>query len=126
MSNYGLIKFRTPTGQNLSLRGSVTHNPLNYSREAIVNTDGAVDGSETATGYRFAMSLAAKDSEGNPVNLAQLFALNKVTFTFIHDSERVVRTYSRAMLTGDPQVDDMTGELSGITGVAEGYLETAV
>ncbi len=124
MSNYGLIKFRTPTGQNLSLRGSVTHNPLNYSREATVNTDGTVDGSETATGYRFAMSLAAKDADGNPVNLAQLFALNKVTFTFIHDSERVTRTYSRAMLAGDPQVDDMTGELSGITGVAEGYLET--
>lgn len=123
MSNYGLIKFRTPTGQNLSLRGSVTHNPLNYSREATVNTDGTVDGSETATGYRFAMSLAAKDSEGNPVNLAQLFGLNKVTFTFIHDSEGVSRTYSRAILTGDPQVDDMTGELSGISGVAEGYLE---
>lgn len=125
MSNYGLIKFRSPTGQNLSLRGSVTHNPLNYSREATVNTDGTVDGTEAAQGYRFAMSLAAKDASGNPVNWAQLFGFDKVTFTFIHDSERVVRTYSRAMLTGDPQVDDMTGEVSGITGTAEGFLETA-
>lgn len=125
MSNYGLIKFRTPTGQNRSLRGSVTHNPLNFSREAVANLDGTLDGTETPQGYRFAMSLTGKDADGSPVDWRQLFAFDKVTFTFIHDSERIVRTYSRAMLTGDPQVDDITGEVSGISGVAEGFLETA-
>ena len=124
MSNYGLIKFRLPTGRNLSVRGSVTRNPLNFSREAVVNLDGTVDGSESAQGHRFAMSIAARDSDGNPVDIAALFALEKVTFTIMHESERIDRTYSRATLFGDPQVDDSNGEVSGINGVAEGYLET--
>lgn len=123
MSNYGLIKFRLPNGQNLGLRGSVTHNPLRFSREAVVNLDGTVEGTETPTGYRFAMSLTGKDADGNPVDWSQIFAFDKVTFSFIHESERINRTYSRAMLVGDPQVDDITGEVSGISGVAEGFLE---
>ena len=56
--------------------------------------------------------------------LAPVFAAGeKVDFTFLHDSEKIDRTYSRAILTGDPSVDDITGEVSGITVVAEGYLE---
>lgn len=125
MSNYGLAKFRLPTGQNLGIRGSLTHNPVNFSREPVVNLDGTVDGTETPQGFRAGLSLAAKDSNGNPVDFAMLMRLDKVTFTFIHDSERMNRTYSRAMLTGDPQVDDITGEVSGLTVVAEGYLESA-
>lgn len=123
MSNYGLIKFRDPTGRNIGLRGSVTHNPVNFSREAVVNLDGSVDGTETPQGYRFAMSLKGKDAAGNPIDWRQLMAMDKVNFTFIHDSERVVRVFSRATLMGDPQVDDITGEVSGITGVAESFLE---
>lgn len=123
MSNYGLAKFRLPTGQNLGVRGSLTHNPVNFSREAVVNLDGSVDGTETPQGYRFGLSLAGKDRDGNPVDFRMLMALDKVTFSFLHDSERMLRTYSRCTLMGDPQVDDITGEVSGITGVAEGYLE---
>lgn len=125
MANYGLIKFRDPTGRNIGLRGSVTHNPVPFSREAVVNLDGSVDGTETPQGYRFAMSFKGKDADGNPIDWRQLFAMDKVSFSFLHDSERVVRSYSRATLMGDPQVDDITGEVSGITGVAEGFLEQA-
>ncbi|MET3892783.1 hypothetical protein ABIE41_003859 [Bosea sp. OAE506] len=124
MSNYGLIKFRLPTGQNLSVRGSVTRNPARVSRESVVNLDGTVDRTETPMGYRFALSLQPKTAEGVGIDFDALMAFDKVTFTFLHDSERVDRTYSRASLIGDPQVDDMTGEVTGITGVAEGYLET--
>lgn len=121
MSNYGLIKLRAGSiGTNISLRGSVTRNPHNVSREAVVHLDNTVDGTETAMGFRFAMSISVK---GWPL-LAPLFAAGeKVDFTFLHDSEKIDRVYSRAILTGDPQVDDVTGEISGITGVAEGYLE---
>lgn len=125
MANYGLIIFRLPTGQNLGLRGSVSHNPLNFSREAVVNLDGTVEGSETPQGYRFSMSLTGKDADGNPVDWRQIFAFDRVTFSFLHTSERILRTYSRAKLVGDPSVDDVTGEVSGISGVAEGFLENA-
>jgi hypothetical protein len=123
-NNGGLAKFRLPTGRNLSIRGSLTRNPYNLSSEAVVNMDGSVDRSHTVVGYRFGLSLASKDSEGNPVNVKEMMEFDKVDFTFLHDTEQIDYTYSRAALTGDPQIDAMTGELSGITGVAEGYLET--
>ncbi len=123
-NNGGLAKFRLPTGVNLSIRGSLTRNPFNLSSEAVVNMDGSVDRSHTVMGYRFALSLASKDRDGVPVDVAAIMAFDKVDFTFLHDTERVDYTYTRASLTGDPQVDAMTGELSGITGVAEGYIET--
>ncbi|PZR94171.1 MAG: hypothetical protein DI537_08765 [Stutzerimonas stutzeri] len=125
MANYGLIKFRDPQGRNIGLRGNVTHNPVPYSREAVVNLDGTVDGTETPQGYRFAMSFKGKDANGAPIDWRALFAQDNVTFSFLHDSERVVRVFSRAKLVGDAQVDDITGEVSGLTGVAEGYLEQA-
>lgn len=125
MANYGLIKFRDPQGRNIGLRGNVTHNPVAYSREAVVNLDLTVEGTEKPEGYRFAMSFTGKDANGAPIDWRPLFAQEKVTFAFLHDSEKVVRVYSRAMFVGDPQVDDITGEVSGLTGVAEGYLEQA-
>lgn len=123
MADYGLIKFRGPSGRNYSIRGSVTHNPLNFSAEAVVNLDGTVDRTFTPQGHRASMSLAARDSDGNPTPIAALMALDKVDFTFLHDSERIDRFYGRASLTGDPSVDDVTGEMSGINVVAESFLE---
>ncbi len=125
MADYGLIKFRAPTGRNYSIRGSVTHNPLNYSSEAVVNLDGIIDRNISPQGFRFAMSLAARDQDGTPVPLAELYALVGVDFTFLHDSERIDRIYGKAVLLGDPQADDLTGEISGITGVAQSFLEVA-
>lgn len=119
----GIIRFKLPDGSNLAVRGSVTHQPVRTTSEAIANHDGSLDRSITPTGYKFAMSIANKDSSGNPVNLEALMALSGVTFTVMHDGEKVDRTYSKAFLTGTPSVDDMTGEVSGIEGAAEGMLE---
>lgn len=123
-NNGGLIKFRLPTGSNLAIRGSVTRNPARMSSEAVVNTDGSVDRNHTMQGYRFAMSFADKDQNGNPVDVEALMGFDKVDFTFLHDTEGVDYYFGRAVLIGDPQIDAMTGELSGITGVAETYLAT--
>lgn len=123
MANYGLIKFRDPSGRNIGLRGSVTHNPVPYSREAVVNLDGSVDGTETPQGYRWSASFKGRDADGNPIDWQAFYAASGGTFTYIHTSERINRTYSKCVITGDPQVDDITGEVSGITGTAEGFLE---
>lgn len=125
MSDFGgIVKFRLPTGQNLSVRGSLTYNPAKMSAESVVNHDGSIDRTFTPMGYRFALSLKGKDTSGNAVDFDALLALDKVDFTFLHDTEAVDRSFTRASLTGDPSLDGLTGEVSGITGVAEGYLET--
>lgn len=124
MSDFGgIIKFRTPTG-NLSIRGAITHKPLPFSAETVANTDGSLDRTITVTGVRFSLSLRNRTTDGLPVDLAAVYALNPTTFTILHESERVDRTYSGAFLTGDPSVDDMTGEITGIEGAATGFIET--
>jgi len=125
MSDFGgVIKFRLNTGVNLTVRGSVTANPFNLSAESVVNHDGSIDRTFTPTGFRGALSFKCKDAAGEPIDYAALFALDKVDFTFLHDTERLDRTFSRASFIGDPQIDLLTGEVSGLTFVAEGYLET--
>ncbi len=118
----GTIRFSTPLGK-FSVRGSVTHNPVPYSYEGIVSHDGSTDRSVKPEAYRFAMEMANRTADGAPLPLDALYALENVSFTFLHDTEKVDRTFSLAKLTGDPQVDDMTGAVSGITGIAQGYLE---
>lgn len=120
----GVILFATPAG-NLSVRGSVTHNPINMSFEGVANHDGTVDRTASPQGYRFGLSLRNKDNVGAPIDVAALMALQDVTISFIKESEGVIETYSGAHLIGDPQIDDMTGEISGITGIAAGFLSRA-
>jgi hypothetical protein len=121
----GLIKLRLPSGENLTVRGSVSHNPLAYSAEAVVNHDGSADRTITPTGYRGTMSLSNKDSAGRPVDLAAVYALQNATFSVLHEGEKTIRTYSGACFTGDPSVDDLSGEISGIAWTATGMIASA-
>lgn len=121
----GTIRFSTPLGK-FSVRGSVTHNPISASYEGIVSHDGSVDRSAKPEGFRFSLDLANRTTDNQPLPLADLFSLEGVSFTLMHDTEKMNRVYSKAVLTGDPQVDDSNGTISGISGIAAGYLETAV
>lgn len=124
MSDFGgIILFRLPSGANLSIRGDVQHTPAKFSYEKVNNHDGSIDRTVKPEGYEFSLSLRDKDAAGNPVDYDALMALDNVSFSFLHATEKVDRTYSKAKLLGRPQVDAMTGAVSGITGVAEGYLE---
>ena len=120
MADYGLITLRLPDGRNLKVRGSVSENPVPFTSEPVINHDGSVDRSFTATAYRFTLSLAARDQAGALVDVAALMAAGPLTLALLADKEKASRVYSRAVLTGDPQVDLQTGELSGVNGVAEG------
>ncbi|UNJ22053.1 tail tube protein [Microcystis phage vB_MweS-yong2] len=119
----GIIKFRLPDGRNLTVRGSVTHMPGRFSYEKIANHDGSLDRSVKPEGYEFALSLSNRAVGGERVDFDALMALEGVAFTFLHDAERVDRTFTGASLLGRPSVDDLTGEVSGVTGMATGFIE---
>jgi hypothetical protein len=124
MSDFGgTIIIRTPTG-NLTVRGSVSHKPLNFSAENIANYNATHDRTLTPTGYRAMMSLSNRDSAGAEVSLAALYAISGATVTFMHLTEKIDRTYIGCHFTGDPSVDDLTGEISGVEIVATGYVAT--
>lgn len=118
----GTIIFRTPIG-NLSVRGSVTHNPVPSSYEGGANHDYTTYRTVKPEGFRLAAEFENRDASGNPVDLQALMALQDETVTFICESEKVRRTFLRVSLEGDPQVDDLTGAISGITGRAAGFIE---
>lgn len=121
----GIIKFRLPNGSNLTVRGSVTHMPGRLSYEKVNNYDGSISRSVKPEGYEFGLSLENRAIGGERIDFDALMAQSGVTFTFLHDTEKVDRIFSGASLIGRPSVDDMTGEVTGITGVSEGYLELA-
>lgn len=123
MSKFGgIIKMRLSNGVNLTVRGSVTHNPDSFTDEKIVNHDNSFDVSRKPEAFEASMSLANRDSAGNPIDIAAIKDLGPADITFLHDTERVDRVYSGAQIIGRASVDDMTGEITGLTLVAQGYL----
>ena len=123
MSKFGgIIKMRLSNGVNLTVRGSVTHNPDSFTDEKIVNHDNSFDVSRKPEAFEASMSLSNRDSAGNPIDIAVIKDLGPADITFLHDTERVDRVYSGAQIIGRASVDDMTGEITGLTLVAQGYL----
>ena len=121
----GLLKFRLPDGRNLTVRGSVSHMPTRMSFEKINNMDGSNDRSAKLEGYEFGLSLSNRTVDGQEVDWSALMDLEYPTFTVMGDTERMDRTFTRCLLFGRPSVDDLTGEVTGIQGVAEGYQAVA-
>lgn len=120
--NYGLVKLRLASGVELTVRGGVMENPADISVEPVVNTDGSVDGTVTAMGYRGKFTLAARTIDGTPVDVGALLRLQQTSVTFISEAEHSLRSYSGVSFHGDPEVDVMTGELTGIMFTARGRL----
>ncbi|WP_243368864.1 hypothetical protein [Microvirga solisilvae] len=116
----GLIKFRLSDGSSpFSLRGNVKHKPSNRSYEKVVNSDGSHSRTVTLEGYEFEMSLEHKAG----VDYDAIMELKGVNISFIHDTEGVIRIFGDCSLLGRPEIDAMTGEVTGITGVSRTYRE---
>jgi hypothetical protein len=120
----GLIKLRLPDGRNLSLRGSVTHMPGRMTYAKVANTDGTLDRTATFEGYEASFSYSNRQLSGAEIGIDALMELSGVTVTVMYDTEKVDRTFSGASFLGRPSVDDMTGEVTGVTLQAEAFLET--
>jgi len=126
MADYGLLKVRLSDGRNIKVRGSVTEIISGVSAEAIVNHDGSIDRSFTARAYEFSVSLAARDESGVPVDAEALIRAAPQDVSLLADAEKSATIFSRAVFVGEPSVDKVTGELSGLMIRAEGRLVTNV
>lgn len=124
--NYGLVKLRLANGTELRVRGGVMENPASISVEPVVNTDGSADGTVTARGYRGKFTLSARGPDDEPVNADALLRGGLTSISFISEAEKALRSYSGVLMHGDPEVDIMTGELTGFMFTARGRLVTAL
>lgn len=126
MADYGLLKLRLADGRNIKIRGAVTEITSGVSAEPIINHDGSIDRSFTATGYEASISVAARDQAGNPVDMEALIRAPRQSVTLLSDAEKSATIYSGAVFTGSPSLDKQTGEITGMMIKAEGRLVTNV
>jgi hypothetical protein len=55
------------------------------------------------------------------LNLDKLMRSNRFNITIDEDSNEVTHYFTRAFLVGDPQINRVTGEVTGISIAAEAY-----
>lgn len=112
----GLITVRLSTGEVISLRGTCNINPSRVTVEAVTNQDGSVDRTSTPVPARFEINFADRG-----INLEKLMKSDRFNVTFDEQSNDVTHYFTRSFMTGDPQINRLTGEVSGISGSAESY-----
>ena len=113
----GQIRLRLSSGESLSLRGTMTLMTAGRSVEAVVNQDRSTDRVSTLTPYAFEMSFADTGED-----MEALMKADRFDATFIEDDTGVSHYYTRAFFTGEPSINRMNGEVTGLAGAAEAYV----
>jgi hypothetical protein len=112
----GRIVMRLSNGTTFSLRGTLNINPAGQSNEPIINQDGSADRVGTPQGRRFDMNFA-----DNGIDLDALMKADRFNVTFDEEFGGRTHYFTNAFIVGDPQVNRMNGEVTGLSGVAENY-----
>lgn len=112
----GKVSVKFSTGELISLRATYNINPARVSVEAIVNQDASVDRTSTNVAARAEISFADRG-----LNLDKLMRADRFNITIDEDGNAVTHYFTKAFLVGDPQVNRVNGEVTGISVAAESY-----
>jgi hypothetical protein len=115
----GIIRVRFSTGELISLRGTFNMNPSGVSVEPVTNQDGSVDRTSTPQARRVEITFSDRG-----LNYDRLMKADRFNVTFIEDTTDVTHFFNRSFLVGDPQVNRITGEVTGLSIAAEEYKRT--
>jgi hypothetical protein len=114
----GIMRFRLADGSEIPVRGQFSSDLLDQEFDSVVNQNGSISRMATNTGFR--AELAFEDGLG-PADWKRLYAADNVSITMIEDTAAVQHIWTRANFVGKPVVDRMTGEVTGVSIVAQGY-----
>lgn len=112
----GLIRLRLSTGQEFALRGTATLRTAGRSAEAIVNQNRSTDRVSTLTPFAFDITFADRG-----LDYEALMKADRFDVTWIEEDNGVTHYYTSAFMTGEPSINRMNGEVSGLSGAAENY-----
>lgn len=112
----GIMRVRLSGGTILSMRGTFTLSPGMLSAEHITNQDGSVDRTFTPTSPRAEITVADKN-----VKPEDLIGAPRQPVSIVEEHTGKQHIFDNAFFTGDPQVNRINGEVSGLTIVGEGY-----
>lgn len=105
----GVFRVKTSTGEVLSLRGQMSIKSSGRSVEIITNQDGQINGSETLTPV--AVSVTFVDPSGKYRDLLR----GRRDWTFIEEDTGVTHYLTNAKVSGEPEENRHTGEISGLS-----------
>ena len=105
----GIMRLSDSAGNQMSLRGTFTVKPAGLSVESVTNQDGSSDRTATPTSATAEINFADKN-----VDLAALMRLPRRKISLTEDFTGSVHLFTDGFFTGDPEIDRMTGEVSGV------------
>lgn len=111
----GNIRVKLSDGTVFVLRGTFNVMASRRSVEAVTNQDGSVDRTATPMAARAEVTLA--DRGGNYETLMKA----RADYTFIEDDNGVTHYFTNAFLSGEPSVNRLTGEVTGLTVNSDRY-----
>lgn len=112
----GRISLRFSTGALISLRGTVTLYTAGQSNEAVTNQNGTVDRVGTPMPYRAEITFA-----DSGLDHAKLMTGPRFNVTIDEDFTGVTHYFTDAFVSGEPQINRINGEVSGVTIVSSKY-----
>lgn len=119
--NYGgRMVLRLSSGEVFSLRGTFNITPAGQSNEAITNQDGSVDRIGTPQGRGFELNFADKG-----IDYDALMSAPRFNVTVTEDFTGVTHYFTDGFVVGNPSINRVNGEVSGLSGVAEDYSRSA-
>jgi len=113
----GTVRLRLSSGETFSLRGTMTLKTSGRSVEAVMNQDGTIDRVATRMPYAFEMSFADAGQ-----NMEAMMKADRFDATFIEEDNGKSHYYTNAFFTGEPSINRINGEVTGLSGAAEKYV----
>lgn len=115
----GRMSVRTSGGSTISFRGTFNVMPSRQSVEAITNQDGSTD--RVATPVSPSAELTFKDAGDN---LPAIMEAPRQNVVVTEEATGVQHHFISAFFSGQPSINRMNGEVTGLSIVAETYRRT--
>lgn len=116
----GEIRFALSTGEKPVLRGQIEVMPSNINAGSVTNQNGSVSKTAELTGYRFNITPEDGGEDWDAIMRADSFNM-----TAVEDYTGVTHMWTDGTFVGEPSINRNTGEVSGISGIANRYTRTA-
>lgn len=112
----GKITLRLSSGAVFALRGTFNIMPAKVSNDGVTNQDGSLDRIATPKSPGFEITFADKG-----LDYSALMESDRFNATFDEEHTGVSHLYTGAFMVGDPNINRLTGEVTGLTGMSESY-----
>lgn len=112
----GVMKVRTSSGRQLSMRGAFSVQPATSSVEAMTNQDRSTDRVITLKAATVAFTLVDKDND-----FALIMDEDRIDLTIVEDKTGVSHLFTQAFWTGTPDINRLNGEVTGVGASSDQY-----